>query len=93
MSNGSNSNSGGLTGWIATHVAAPLLIAAVVGLAGWAAFLHNGHGSQEKAIEVHEWRLNAADVQHAAGEVRTNARLDRIDAKLDRILEGQRNVP
>lgn len=64
------------TSWIASRIVAPLLIAAVLGVAGWAWSLQTGHAGQDKEIGVHETRLDWHDKA-----------LDRFDAKLDRILE------
>ncbi len=56
-------------------VLAPLIVAAVLGLAGWGWWLHAGHAEQENHLTKHD------------GEISTLRRdSDRILAKLDEIL-------
>ena len=56
-------------------VLAPLIVAAVLGLAGWGWWLHAGHAEQECHLTTHD------------GEIATLHRdSDRILAKLDEIL-------
>ena len=60
-------------------VLAPLIVAAVLGLAGWGWWLHAGHAEQENHLTKHD------------GEIATLQRdSDRILAKLDEILRELR---
>lgn len=60
-------------------VLAPLIVAAVLGLAGWGWWLHAGHAEQENYLTRHD------------GEISTLQRdSDRILAKLDEILRELR---
>ena len=56
-------------------VLAPLIVAAILGLAGWGWWLHAGHAEQENHLTKHDGEI--ATLQRDAG---------RVLAKLDEIL-------
>jgi hypothetical protein len=77
----------GLPRWIWTNLIAPLAVASCLGAYGWMGTMQAANNQQDMKLTEHDGTLKAHTELIADGELRAEKRFDRLDAKIDKILD------